>query len=142
MKALFISLVALAAVTTAYAQERGGQSSATPPSPPVAGGTVLGVEVREVALIAEGYRVSKLLNQPVYNDKNEKIGTVEDFIVKPDGTLSYAIIDVGGFLKMGAHRVAIPVSQLSQVKPRIVLPGATKDALKQMPEFTYAKDAS
>lgn len=32
-----------------------------------------------------------------------------------------------------------PVDQFSEVAPRIVLPGATKEALKQMPEFKYAK---
>jgi len=39
------------------------------------------------------------------------------------------------------HRrhVAIPVQQFSQVTPKIVLPGASKDALKQLPEFTYSK---
>jgi sporulation protein YlmC with PRC-barrel domain len=107
--------------------------------PPVAGGAVLGVEVREVALIAEGYRVSKILNQTVYNDKNEKIGKLEELIVKPDGKLSWAIVDVGGFLGMGKHRVAIPVGQFTSVVPRLVLPGATKEALKQMPQFDYAK---
>ncbi len=66
---------------------------------------------------------------------------VEEFIVRPDATLSYAIVDVGGFLKIGAHRVAIPVNQFSEVRQgRLVLPGATKDALKQMPEFRYAKN--
>jgi hypothetical protein len=103
---------------------------------------VLGVEVAELEAIATGYRMSKLLRQPVYNDKNEKIGKAEEFIVRPDGTLSYAIIDVGGFLGLGAHRVAIPVRQFTSVKPHIVLPGATKEALKQMPEFKYSADQS
>jgi len=35
-----------------------------------------------------------------YNEKNEKIGRVDDLIVAPDGSLSAAIIDVGGFLGM------------------------------------------
>jgi sporulation protein YlmC with PRC-barrel domain len=139
MKALKVALVAIALATAAQAQQPKTQPTPTEP-PPVAGGAVLGVEVREMAVIATGYRVSKLLHQPVYNDKNEKIGTVDDFILKPDGTVSYAIIEVGGFLKLGTHRVAIPVQQISAVKPHITLPGATKEALKAVPEFTYAKD--
>ena len=106
-----IAALALAVTTTALAQQPGTQ--APPPGgqpdrmarPPIAGGVVLGVEVRELDVIATGYRVSKFLKQSVYNDQNEKIGKVEDLIVKPDGTLSYAIIDVGGFLGIGAHRV-------------------------------------
>jgi len=35
--------------------------------------------------------------------------------------------------------VAIPVEQFSAVKPKIVLPGATKAALKALPAFQYAK---
>ena len=80
-----------------------------------------------------------MLNQTVYNDKNEKIGKLEELIVKPDGKLSWAIVDVVGFLGMGKHRVAIPVGQFTSMMPRVVLPGATKDALKQMPPFDYAK---
>jgi sporulation protein YlmC with PRC-barrel domain len=148
MKALTGSLIAFSLALTAHAQQPTDPSQANPNQPterraPIAGGAVLGVEVREIGIIASGYRVSKLLKSTVYNDKNEKIGKVEEFIVRPDGTLSYAIVDVGGFLKMGVHRVAIPVNQFSEVRQgRLVLPGATKDALKQMPEFRYAKNQS
>jgi sporulation protein YlmC with PRC-barrel domain len=138
MKSIIAAALTLFVVTAARAQET--KPSSNPESPPIAGGAVLGVEVREIGMIASGYRVSKLLNQPVYNDKNEKIGKIEDFIVRPDGTLSYAIVDVGGFLGLGKHRVAIPVNQFTSVRPRIVLPGATKDTLKQMPEFQYSKE--
>jgi|SRR5260370_28287493 hypothetical protein len=148
MKALTGALIAFSLALTARAQQPTDPSNqANPNQPterraaPIAGGAVLGVEVREIGIIASGYRVSKLLKSTVYNDKNEKIGKVEEFIVRPDATLSYAIVDVGGFLKMGVHRVAIPVNQFSEVRQgRLVLPGATKDALKQMPEFRYAKD--
>lgn len=140
MKALTGALIAFSLVSSAYAQQPSDPSTQTNPNqpterrPPIAGGAVLGIEVRELDIIATGYRVSKLLRSTVYNDKNERIGKLEEFIVRPDGTLSYAIIDVGGFLGMGAN-------QFSEVKQgRIVLPGATKDALKQMPEFKYAKN--
>jgi hypothetical protein len=82
-----------------------------------------------------------MLHADVRNDKNEKIGKVDDLIVKPDGTITIAVIDVGGFLGLGTHRVAIPVDQFSEVKPHLVLPGATKDALKALPPFEYAKDS-
>ena len=55
-------------------------------------------------------------------------------------TVTFAIIDVGGFLGIGAHRVAIPVNQISAVKPHVVVPGATKEALKSPPKVQYAKD--
>jgi sporulation protein YlmC with PRC-barrel domain len=135
MKALKFVLLALVVTTAAQADSTAVKQE----PPPIAGGVVLGVEVREMAIIATGYRVSKLIGEAVYNDKDEKIGKVEDLIVRPDGSLTYAILEVGGFLKIATHRVAIPVSQFSGVKPRVVLPGATKETLKAAPEFVYAK---
>lgn len=113
----------------AVAQEQGGF--------PVAGKVTLGVSVQETAVIATGWRASKLMHAAVYNEKDQKIGRIEDFIVSPDGTLSVAIVDVGGFLGLGAHRVAIPVQQFDEVSPKIVLKGASKEELKKMPEFKY-----
>jgi sporulation protein YlmC with PRC-barrel domain len=112
---------------------------ATEKPAPIAGGTFLGVEVTELASLATGYRATRLLHESVYNDKNQKIGKVDDFIVRPDGKLSYVIVDVGGFLGVGVHHVAIPLSQVSGVKPHVTITGATKEALKAVPQFVYAK---
>jgi sporulation protein YlmC with PRC-barrel domain len=109
---------------------------------PVAGTVTLGVAVEQLDIVAMGWRASKLLHANVYNETNEKIGKIGDLIVAPDGSLSVAIVDVGGFLKMGTHHVAVPVQHFSQVTPKIILPGATKDALKQLPEFKYNKSKS
>ena len=80
-----------------------------------------------------------ILGQPVYNDKDERVGSVDDIIVTPDKAVSYAIVNAGGFLGLTKHNVAIPVYQFKLVDSKLVLPGATKDALKAMPEFQYAQ---
>jgi sporulation protein YlmC with PRC-barrel domain len=106
----------------------------------VAGSTTLGVSVEELKAVAIGWSAKKkILGKAVYNDKNEKIGVVDDLIITPDKSVSYAIIGAGGFLGMGKHDVAIPVGQFKEDKGKIVLAGATKDALKAMPKFQYAK---
>jgi sporulation protein YlmC with PRC-barrel domain len=106
----------------------------------VAGSTTVGVSVEEMKVVALGWSAKKkILGKAVYNDKNEKIGTVDDLIITPDKSVSYAIIGAGGFLGMGKHDVAVPVGQFKEDKGRIVLAGATKDALKAMPKFEYAK---
>jgi hypothetical protein len=56
-----------------------------------------------------------------------------------DRSISYAIIDAGGFLAVTKHDVAVPVSKLKVVDDKLVLAGATKDALKASPAFEYAK---
>lgn len=106
------------------------------PQTPVAGSVTLAVGQLDV--IANGWRASKLLHGSVYNDVDQKIGNIRDLIVAPDGSISVAVVDVGGFLGMGRHHVAIPVQAFTQVTPKIVLPGATKDMLKGMPEFKFS----
>jgi sporulation protein YlmC with PRC-barrel domain len=106
----------------------------------VAGSTTTGVTVEELKTIALGWSAKKqILGKPVYNDKDEKVGDVDDLIIAPDSSVSYAIIGVGGFLGLGERQVAIPVNRFKNSEGRIVLPGATKDALQAMPSFQYAK---
>ena len=122
------------AATGAVAQEAGTQKIIVTDSKKI------GVSVTEVKVVAKGLSVKKsLLGKDVYNG-NEKIGEIRDLIAAPDTFVSYAIIGIGGFLGIGTHDVAIPVAQFS-ITPggRIVLPGASKELLKAMPEFEYAK---
>jgi sporulation protein YlmC with PRC-barrel domain len=116
-----------------------GSAMGQQPAAPVAGAMPLGVSVTQTQLVARGWRASKLVHTDVYNDKNEKIGRIDDLIIAPDGSLSVAIIDVGGFLGIAAHRVAIPVQRFKQITPKMILDGASKDALSKLPEFEYAK---
>ena len=86
--------------------------------------------------MTKGWSVKRtILNQSVYNEKDERIGSVDDIIVSPDKALSDAIINAGGFLGLTKHNVAIPVSQFKLVKNKLVLPGATNETLKAAPEF-------
>ena len=106
----------------------------------VAGSTMPGISVEELKIIARGWSATKqILGKSVYNDKNEKVGDVDDLIIAPDSSVSYAIIGVGGFLGLGERQVAIPVSRFKHSEGRLVLPDATKDALQAMPSFQYAQ---
>jgi sporulation protein YlmC with PRC-barrel domain len=132
-------ILALLLAVTAAVFPAGSATGQQPAAVPVAGAVPLGVSVTQTQLVARGWRASKLVHIDVYNDKDEKIGRVDDLIIAPDGSLSVAIIDVGGFLGMAAHRVAIPVQQFKQITPKMILEGASKDALNKLPEFEYAK---
>ena len=105
---------------------------------PVVGGAVMAVNVDIVA--TTGYRASRLLGSDIYNDKGDKIGVLDDFIVGSDANVSVAVISVGGFLGMGDRKVAVPASLFeSNQKGQTVLPDVTADQLKALPEFLYAK---
>jgi sporulation protein YlmC with PRC-barrel domain len=106
----------------------------------VVGSTQLGVAVAELRDVTTGWSAKRqVLGKTVFNDGGDRIGKVDDIIVAPDKAVSYAIIGAGGFLGVGRHDVAIPVSQIKQQSDgKFVLAGATKDALKAMPPFEYA----
>src|SRR5262245_66356042 len=75
--------------------------------------TTIGVSVVELNDVINGWSVQRqLLGQSVYNDKDEKIGKIEDIILNKERSASYGIVSTGGFLGLGAHDVAIPAKQL------------------------------
>jgi sporulation protein YlmC with PRC-barrel domain len=105
---------------------------------PVVGGTLTAVNVDIVA--TTGYRASKLLGSEIYNHKGEKIGKIDDFIVGSDEKVSVAVVAAGGFLGMGKRMVAVSAELFeSNAQGQVVLPGATRDKLKALPAFRYAK---
>src|SRR5262245_4666089 len=84
--------------------------------------TTFGAAGREVTTLTKGWSAKKqILDQAVYNDQNEKVGEVEDIIVAPDKSISYAIVGVGGFLGLGEHNVAIPFNQLKADEGKFTL---------------------
>ena len=106
----------------------------------VAGSTLLGTNYAEVRDIALGWSAKRqIFGSPVYNDLNERIGSVDDIIVTFDNSVSYVIVNAGGFLTVAKHDVAVPVSKLKLVDGKLVLPGATRDALKDVPPIEYAR---
>jgi hypothetical protein len=88
--------------------------------------------------LATGYRTSKVVGSAVVNEANETVGTIDDLIVTPGDKVPFAVLSVGGFLGMGTKYVVVPYSSLVVQDKRMMLPGATKDSLKSLPEFKYA----
>ena len=90
--------------------------------------------------IVAGWSAKKdVIGKSVYNDKGEKVGKIDDVVIGPDKAVSYAIVGTGGFVGLAKHDVVIPVNHLKQEGNRIILPGATKEVLKALPPFQYAK---
>jgi sporulation protein YlmC with PRC-barrel domain len=106
----------------------------------IAGETTLGVAIAEMKDVTMGWSAKKqILGQTLYNEKKEKVGTIDDIIIAPDKAVSYVIVGAGGFAGLGKHDVAIPVKQLKEEGGKFILNGATKEMIKAMPKFEYAK---
>lgn len=108
-------------------------------APPAVHSQAVEVVAVDVTSLAKGYRTSKLTGSSVMNDQNEKIGTIDDFIIDRERVL-FSILQVGGFLGIGGRLVAVPYKNLviDDTGSKIVLPHATKDELKNLPEFKYS----
>jgi sporulation protein YlmC with PRC-barrel domain len=110
-------------------------TGAAGPALPQAGVALVKVDL---SVVAKGYRMSKVIGSNVTNDKDEKVGTIDD-VIADKKQVSFAVLQVGGFLGMGGHLVVVPYDQLviDDTGKKITLPGASKDALKNLSEYKY-----
>ena len=135
--------VALCCLTSGYSFARDtdkGERSGSGTGGYTDTGAGTGGETSDKADMAKGWSAKKMiLGQAVYNEKNEKIGKVEDIIISPEKSVSNAIIGVGGFLGMGEHYVSIPINEIKIQEKKITMSKATKEELKKMPKFEYKK---
>ena len=86
-----------------------------------------------------------VLGANVYGADDKSIGKVADLQIGPDKKIDRMIVDVGGFLGMGVHTVALPVDEVQMAEvdgqQRITV-DATKDELKAMPAYEQDSDGN
>ena len=109
-------------------------------SPVFAQGAPQTVSLMRVDLkpLASGYRTSKVIGGDVVNESNEKVGTIDDLLVTSAETVPFAVLSVGGFLGMGEKLVVVPFNSIEVSEKQMLLRGASKSALKELPEFKYS----
>ena len=92
-------------------------------------------------------RLSQIIGGNVYNDRNERVGEVDDILLthsaSGDGNMPagpIAVLQIGGFLGMGGRLVAVPLGDLrwNTERSQMVMPGATKEAMQTRTVFDYA----
>ena len=107
----------------------------------IAGSSTTITSVTESTSIASGWSVKKtILGKTLYNDAGERVGTVQDLIISPDRNVSFVIVGAGGFIGIGRHDVAFPISSVQNKDGKLVIAGVTKAGVKAMPTFDYAGD--
>ncbi|MDI7865249.1 PRC-barrel domain-containing protein [Rhizobiaceae bacterium n13] len=81
-----------------------------------------------------------LTGASVYGANDEDIGDVVKLILNSDGSVKQMVLDIGGFLGMGEHRIAVNLDQVSIVRNdsgddvRVYI-DATKETLKAQPAY-------
>ncbi len=90
-------------------------------------------------LMAQDQRTADMLiGADVYDGENQQIGTVQDLVLD-ENEVSHLVIDIGGFLGLGEHRVALQHQEVDifwsdqDGNVRVQVP-MTQQELEQMPE--------
>lgn len=89
------------------------------------------------------FPIGAFYNQDIYNRGGERLGTVKDLLISPDGRIAAAVLSVGRFLGLGEKDVAVPFSALNVERRgggfRLSI-DAVKDALQSAPSYEAARD--
>ena len=97
------------------------------------------ISATEMSQVVTGWSAKQqIIGKTVFNERNEKIGVIDDIVIAPDKQLSYAIIGAGGFLGVAKHEVAIAFKHYKKKGEKFIVVGVTKESLKKVPEFKYA----
>lgn len=82
---------------------------------------------------------ANLTDATIYGPGDEKIGTVVH--LHGTGAATQAVVDVGGFLGIGAKSVALPTNQMTFMRDEDGLVHAvtswTKEQVKELPEHRH-----
>jgi sporulation protein YlmC with PRC-barrel domain len=84
--------------------------------------------------------ISDYYNQTVYDNRDNKIGDVNDLLLDKSGKINAVIVGVGGFLGVGEKNVAVPFSSLNVAEKngsRYLVLETTKEALQNAPSYIY-----
>ncbi|HET6469046.1 MAG TPA: PRC-barrel domain-containing protein [Geminicoccaceae bacterium] len=87
--------------------------------------------------VAGGHSVDNLMNRDVVDMNGNSIASVSDLLIGADGTISKVLIDVGGFLGIGARTVAVDIEQL-QVQPGEdgdLVVSMTEEQIRNLPAY-------
>lgn len=106
-------------------------------------GTTSTVALKFVEFSSADLMASRLEDLNVYNNKNEEIGEIEDFVIKNGKTISGVVVSVGGFLGLGERYVLLDPSSIvlgEHEGTMRAFVNTSKEELTNAPEFKYERD--
>jgi hypothetical protein len=108
-----------------------GQPSTEPAKPSTAEATQPSPE--QQASIANKQR-NDLVGKMLYDSKGDEVAKIQDVKTTTDGKIAAVEIDVGGFLGLGSHRIAVPADQLEMKGNRLQAKALSEDQIKNLPQ--------
>jgi sporulation protein YlmC with PRC-barrel domain len=107
------------------------------------GSTTPGIATTDTRAIVLGWSTKRgLLGKTIFSENGQKIGTVVDLIVTRDNNTPDLIVGAGGFVGIGRHDVATSIAVIPEQGQRLVWSGVTRESVKSMPHFVYAKNTA
>lgn len=93
-----------------------------------------------VAALPEQITSETLTGVAVYDATDAHVGEISELLIDPDGKVTDAVVDVGGFLGMGEKPVALPLSEIeilhnADTDQLRVFVATTKEQLEAMPAY-------
>lgn len=89
------------------------QNAASPPNASSGGNANKPAEPPHQTASEKGlWQASQVRGLNVYNDQNQKIGSIKELLMNKQGQIEMVAIAVGGFLGVGEHDVAVKFSDL------------------------------
>ncbi|WP_170317797.1 PRC-barrel domain-containing protein [Paroceanicella profunda] len=116
------------------------QTAAAESNATVGGGTLMSAPEGYKETPADQIKSDALIGAPVYDAEDAEIGEVTEIVMNEDGAAQKAIVDVGGFLGLGAKRVSVEFKELQIMQGedendlRIYVQ-TTGEQLKEMPTY-------
>ncbi len=92
--------------------------------------------------VAGDYTAEELIGRDVVGPEDEHVATIGDLLIGHDDSVEKVVLDVGGFLGIGAKPVAVDIADLKKPAEQ---DGAfqismTRDELEEMPQFEREGD--
>ena len=91
-------------------------------------------------LAAAELTADRLQGATVYDVQDEVVGEISKLVLEPDGRITEAVVDVGGFLGVGEYSVALSFDEMQVVNRaedgdiRVYI-DTTREALEQRPQY-------
>jgi len=76
-----------------------------------------------------------VIGKTLYGANDEEVGEIDDVVVSQSGGVKSVLIDVGGFLGLGAKTIAVPADDIRMQGEKLVSDTLTKRQAEQMPEY-------